>query len=327
MLSFDDLKAVQANCEPALFKRLGVHGVGIGYKITNGQMTDQLAIVVVVEKKASRGSLSATELVPDQVDGIPTDVVQQARAVSALGVWRSDRAAGATVNGATYRPLVGGCAIGISPDFHTAPPGSSYFGTVGGFAATVADPPLPQFEVGVSCNHVLGPVTADPNTWVLQPPNGGRVSQVNMSSFNPAAGVDAAGFSGTVSGVSYNNSVLDLGIVTGSYALGLMDLQKMVWKSGATTLVTGGILTMINATFSFNNDQYFNQIQIAGQFCDFGDSGSFVLLPTAAPKEFVVVGLLMAKVPDATGPQSGIANSILNVLSALNIEFPAPPTS
>jgi hypothetical protein len=100
-----------------------------------------------------------------------------------------------------------------------------------------------------------------------------------------------------------------------------------VLKSGATSLVTVGTVTLINATFFINNDAFPDQIQINGQFCDRGDSGSFVLLPTAVPKEHLVVGILMAKTPDATGLQAGIANNIANVMSALNIVFPAPPTS
>ena len=44
----------------------GVHGVGIGYKITDGQNTRKLALIVRVHNKVPRDKLPPRELVPPE---------------------------------------------------------------------------------------------------------------------------------------------------------------------------------------------------------------------------------------------------------------------
>src|SRR5438445_2509143 len=325
MMTFDDLKKVQSTFEAELFDHPGVHGVGIGYKTTANVQTDQLAIIVLVDAKLDRSVLNEAELIPAQVGGVPTDVVQYARHVNAIGVMDQRSPAAATINNGRYRPLIGGSAISVSPPTRTLPPGQYEYGTLGGFASTGSNSVL-QFSVGVSCNHVLGDVIA-PKRWVQQPYGSENVSEVNYSVFDAPNGVDAAGFSGLVAGEAYSNDVLNLGAVAGSYILQLSDLNKTVVKSGATSLVTSGSIWALNVTAFDGNVVMKNLILITGAFCDHGDSGSLVLLPTADPTAFLAVGLLQAKSPDALGPQSGAAAHIGSVMSALNIVFPAPPVS
>lgn len=53
-----------------------VIGTGIGPKRVNGEPTDEIALIVLVETKADREELEDSELIPDEIDGVPTDVQQ-----------------------------------------------------------------------------------------------------------------------------------------------------------------------------------------------------------------------------------------------------------
>ena len=58
----------------------GVHAVGVGPKVVGGKKTDELAITVFVVRKKKPEQLAKEELVPTEIEGIKTDVVQLAGA-------------------------------------------------------------------------------------------------------------------------------------------------------------------------------------------------------------------------------------------------------
>lgn len=62
--------------ESYLLSLPNVVGVGVGYKIKKGIQTDQISIIVYVEKKLPKNLLSDKEIVPVRLDGFPTDVVE-----------------------------------------------------------------------------------------------------------------------------------------------------------------------------------------------------------------------------------------------------------
>lgn len=53
-----------------------VIGLGVGKKIVKGRITDVLAIRIYIIKKISRDCLNKMELIPEQIEGIPTDVIE-----------------------------------------------------------------------------------------------------------------------------------------------------------------------------------------------------------------------------------------------------------
>ncbi|MEO5366019.1 MAG: S1 family peptidase [Magnetococcus sp. WYHC-3] len=63
-----------------LSKKRGVVGTGTGIKWENGVPTNEEAIIVFVNKKEPRNELlskySSDDMVPDEIDGIPTDVIE-----------------------------------------------------------------------------------------------------------------------------------------------------------------------------------------------------------------------------------------------------------
>ena len=76
---FRQLLEAQRLAQADLLRRRGVVGVAIGYRNYKEQTTDQLAMAVLVEKKKPVEALSADELIPPDVNGARTDVVEIGR--------------------------------------------------------------------------------------------------------------------------------------------------------------------------------------------------------------------------------------------------------
>jgi hypothetical protein len=49
-------------------------GVGVGLRHRHGQRTDQVGLVVLVERKLPPERLLPDDLLPDEIDGVPVDV-------------------------------------------------------------------------------------------------------------------------------------------------------------------------------------------------------------------------------------------------------------
>jgi hypothetical protein len=72
--SLSEIRRVKEQVEARLLALPGVTGVDVGYKQVGGKATDVLAIRVYVEKKKDVGPAQA---VPDEIEGIPTDVIER----------------------------------------------------------------------------------------------------------------------------------------------------------------------------------------------------------------------------------------------------------
>jgi hypothetical protein len=73
MKSLEEIRTVKQEVEPALLTLPGVTGVSIGFKSIGGEVTDQLAIIVYVDKKEDVPEENA---IPKEIQGVPTDVVE-----------------------------------------------------------------------------------------------------------------------------------------------------------------------------------------------------------------------------------------------------------
>ena len=71
-----EVAAAQAASESALLSLPNVVGVGPAYKIKGGKPVNTFALTVFVEKKLEKGALSKGEVVPPEIDGVVTDVVE-----------------------------------------------------------------------------------------------------------------------------------------------------------------------------------------------------------------------------------------------------------
>lgn len=65
---------VQARYSDMLMSKPHVQGVGVGLATKEGQFTDQIAIVVMVDEKVPADQLAPEDLIPKELDGIPVDV-------------------------------------------------------------------------------------------------------------------------------------------------------------------------------------------------------------------------------------------------------------
>jgi len=53
-----------------------VVGVGLGYKVKGGVVTDTPAIIVYVKKKVPREKLRNTDIIPEKIYNVETDVIE-----------------------------------------------------------------------------------------------------------------------------------------------------------------------------------------------------------------------------------------------------------
>jgi hypothetical protein len=75
----DSYRAALQKRSTELLTLANVVATGVGYKISNGEVTDELSIVCSVVEKKSAGKLPSSELVPQTLDGVQTDVVETGR--------------------------------------------------------------------------------------------------------------------------------------------------------------------------------------------------------------------------------------------------------
>ena len=69
-----------------ILKTPGVTGVGIGYKVTGGKETNQLALVICVKEKRPEQELASDSILPKAFDQQKTDV-RQLVLVEPPGFW------------------------------------------------------------------------------------------------------------------------------------------------------------------------------------------------------------------------------------------------
>ncbi len=75
------IQAVKVKHEAELMAKANVVGVGIGFRQQQQTRTDDVVLVVMVEKKLPRAQLNPTDIIPGQIDGVPVDVQEVGRIV------------------------------------------------------------------------------------------------------------------------------------------------------------------------------------------------------------------------------------------------------
>lgn len=76
MTTIEEVKKVKEKYESKLMNKAGVVGCSIGYKHTGGKKTDKLSIVCYVKDKKKEEDLKSKDIIPREIEGIPTDVVE-----------------------------------------------------------------------------------------------------------------------------------------------------------------------------------------------------------------------------------------------------------
>ena len=335
MSHFGEVRQARIANTKALFTRPNVVGLGVGYKLTAGKATDHLSVVVMVREKIPVSGLKPEEIIPQDLDDIPTDVfeVGELRPLQS----RTDR----------WRPAPGGVSLG------------HYKITAGTFGCVVYDQQTGKPLI-LSNNHVLANRNdakyGDP---ILQPgpADGGLVgrdmiavlerfypihynsapatcniaeSYVKMGNILAKMLKSSHQIQAFKSNLSASNHVdaavarpmeesiilkenLEIGEIEGTAQA---ELDMMVRKSGRSTAFTTGVINILDASVQVNYGQdrsatFENQI-VTSPMSIGGDSGS-LLVAMDSPK---AVGLLFAG-----SDLASIHNPIHHVLNRLNVTF------
>ena len=312
-----------------------VVGVGVGYKATKGRKTGEISLVVLVKQKLDPVQLAASALVPPEIEGLRTDVIQVGE-LRPLAT-RTER----------WRPAVGGISLG------------HYLITAGTLGAVVRDR-ASGVRLILSNNHVLANGNnAQIGDAILQPGpyDGGTVAQdtlAHLERFTPiqfgttpgtcgvantyvavgnvmailvgshhrveATRIDAqavnqvdAAVARPVEDGAISDEILEIGTVSGTLP---PELGMRVRKSGRTTAVTTDQINVLDATVSVTYDAgrtaTFEGQLIAGPMSQGGDSGSLVV----AGDSLKAVGLLFAG-----SDQTTIFSPIQAVLDSLSVNI------
>lgn len=306
MSTIEDAKITKTAYTQDLLQRKNVTGTAVGEKLVDGKPTGEPAILVFVQKKYSESNVlrkfSADELVPQSLDGIPTDVIE-------VGVIQKQSFK------TRMRPLKPGYSVGH---------GDVTCGTIGGFFYDKDNEP-----VVLSNNHVLANENRAKVGDIIYQPGiaDARVSKEFLGWTEP---VSQYPYIGTlkdyiqlgphnthdsaimrIPDALINSNLVDPIYPTVNRAIsGIGDpaLNMQVQKCGRTTGYTTGRIIGLHATFTIEYDfgmATFHECVVMTNMSQGGDSGSVIL-----DMDMRAVALLFAGSPKVTlaNPMSIVSN-------------------
>jgi S1-C subfamily serine protease len=263
--------------------RVNVVGIGVGGKTTNGQATGELSVRFYLERKLPPGVIHSGSLLPSEINGVPTDVVETGRfrrlPTAVVQV------AALIANQQKIRPAQPGCSCGFS-----FPAGTGMV-MAGTFGAVVSDS---NGRYILSNNHVLADEGKIPvGSPIFQPgllDSGNVVTDVvgRLTRFIPIS-LSAMNHVDCALARIDPPSIVDPTFLpnVGKLASGVPTAPAVgmpVIKTGRTSGATSGTITDIHATVSVQYDsgvcQFDEQVVITGDngpFSAAGDSGSVIV--------------------------------------------------
>jgi len=273
--------AVYDEVKAELMRIPGVVEVGFGLREKEGKLTAEPVFRVYVQQKLPEAEVPASQVIPKEIRGFPTDVITERKRIPILGFNDEN-------DKKNYKTKPAGCSIG--PD-----EAGSGTGTLGCFATLTSD----NSTVILSCHHVLmqdeffhgKPRGTDDNKGVGQPDFSGSCCCVCNEIAKTVTGdknLDCAiarlnsdvKFAPKVKTIKKADGTVELdGFIEGSDAAVQND---EVWKVGYRTGLTRGTLSQVTPKIEIHPTAAFPY------FADHGDSGSVVVNATTNK----VVGLL-----------------------------------
>lgn len=331
------LELLQNGVEELLLKISGVHHVSIGLKETAGHITDSLCIRIYVREKRDTGDLQAHEVLPSEINGIPTDV----NIIPGFS---------ACIDEKQYRPLKGGIQITnrIIAKERDGYSTEVAHGTLGCFAIRNDD----GKRVLLSNCHVLLANSGKVGDRVYQPAPAvvpdlssdqlplrptddknavGRIVRAVIDEKVDAAIAELNEGANEVSDLNEINGLSENGRPRYNVILGqgIAIAGQIVFKVGEVSGRTEGRIVDINyptTTFpiegqerTFKGQIAIQSVNAAHHFSERGDSGAAIV-----DIDNRIVGLMFANNGNAN-PQITLANHIADVVSAMNISIPSAP--
>lgn len=315
MVSDDEALAIKTRVAPQLLALPGVTAVGLGSKEIGGQPTGELALKVFIEVKRDAGRVPAEELIPAEIDGLPTDVIESGK--RHLVVDPPGAVVSADRDMTRSRPMVGGRRITRE--------GSNGHGTAGCF---LVDPGHVGTTYALTNMHVVSvpdvPAPVAGTSAVGQPSGESSVTGCCNDLFGKYAGGEIADDGRDEAaikldpGTQWQAEIVDIGVVTGTHTITTAEATPQTYKvrkRGMRTLLTGGVVSAVNTTDGHSDNDIViapNPNPAAGTrivFFDYeGDSGSALVNEASE-----VVGLVYSR--DDSG--NGYAYAISHVLERL----------
>lgn len=318
-----------------LLSRANVIATGVGYKVTGGKSTDVPSIICSVHRRVPASSLSPGDLVPRELDGVPTDVIE----TGPIRAFQSPTG--------SYRPAPGGVSVGHR-DITAGTLGcwvhrndqwmmlSNNHVLANSNAAEIGDPILqpgpydtgryPDDQIAVLEDFVPIKFPGDSNenadscgiahsiVSILNSIAAILGSKTRVKAFSTLQVenlVDAA-IGRPLLDEDVQPDILNIGVVQGTASA---DLGTAVKKSGRTTGYTEGVIQQLDVTvdvqYGTNLVARFTDQLMAGAMSQGGDSGSAVL-----DSQNRLVGLLFAG-----SDQTTIINRIEHVFDSLNLSL------
>ncbi len=306
-----------AEAEERFLDRANVVGVGLGHKITDGEVTDEPAVMVLVSTKLPAAQLSAGDRIGATVENTPTDVVEVGHLFAGHDAVPAaeDLDVDAQLLARRVRP--------VRPGY------------------SVAHPRVTAGTIGAGCYDLRGTVPGEPKRYYILSNNHVLANSNNASIGDPVyqpgpadggGPADAIGRLARFVPIRFDGSCnyvdaaiaevrfdqLDRDIYWNGYPsaiVGPAQVGGLVKKTGRTTHFTTGRITAVNATVNVNYGagrvaRFCRQI-VTTDMSAGGDSGSLVLDFQNRP-----VGLLFAGSSVAT-----ILNPIATVQLALGVRL------
>lgn len=296
-----------------------VHAVGVGRKIVGGEATATEAVRIYVAQKLAPSLLPPRDRLPEEIDGIPTDVIESPPAflMAEMGDCSAERKN-------RQRPVVGG--ISAAHRDVTA-------GTISCFCRSTREGDDPSNVYVLSNNHVFANVNgAREGDDLYQPgPADGGVDEDHFAELRRFVPIEVGGdapnrvdaaIGELLPEVEYRAEVCGIGGIEG---VGRAVEGMEVRKHGRATGLTEGVVTdeSLDALIGMDHNDpevvalFESQIRIErtpphAEFGLGGDSGSLVFEGNSA------VGLHFA---EPSGGDYGLANHISDALSELEIEL------
>jgi hypothetical protein len=312
-----------------------VVGVGIGYKKKDGKTLDELSLVTMVRNKVSTFSLSKEAIIPDELGGVKTDVVEvgQLRAMQTV----RDR----------WRPAVGGVSIGhykittgtlgcIVYDSlqHTPRILSNNHILANGNSCSLGDPILQQgrsdggilgrdtlalltkyIPIKYLCSEDLKPLPDFIIRWGIKLSdllNNTQWREFFERRSHKINQIDAA-LAKPLNASLVSEEVYSIGTPDGIQKTSLgMEVQKCGRTTGLTTGTIELIKTTLVVSYGDTQSARFENQMVTTPMCQGGDSGSIIF----ASNSTKAVGLLFAGSTQAT-----IFNPIETVINMLGISL------
>lgn len=332
-INLEEVRKTMSGVRRELHAHPHVQATGVGYKRVKGRRTGELALICSVDVKRSKRNLTASELIPASIGGIPTDV-------NATGVIHALQAPTGR-----FRPAPGGVSIGhinitagtlgclvkkngklyilsnnhVLANSNDASPGDPIVQPGPYDSGQDPDDRIALLSEFIPITFSEGGSTCPIGTSVAAMMNAaaalvGSSTRLRAISTRATENLVDCAIAEPLNPADVVNEILGYGTIAG-VAEGTLGMA--VKKSGRTTGLTSGTIDQIDVTsnVSYGSNQvatFVDQLLAGGSMSQGGDSGSAVL-----SDDNHLVGLLFAGSTSTT-----ILNRIQNVFQLLQVGLP-----